>query len=246
VSTVSTLSNLQNSLFLPDLGNLYNRMPTIDLSRRRRNKARPDEYKMREVPHVSAFAEADEVAAQTAAEAAAAQDASSTTGPTDPHRDAAWPAAGSPDNSPEIPTKAPPQPWVTRHASASSSSVASTVEEGGAEDASEGCEDEVRRRERLMRSTSTVRGEYAVLPAGLAWDDWSEEEKAELDDHVRHLMHSRRERVRRRLRGFRKFVSRPLGFLITLYAVLITFWGAAWVLFLIGGCRTWRVMRACD
>ena len=53
-----------------------------------------------------------------------------------------------------------------------------------------------------------MRGEYAVLPAGIAWDDWSAEERAELDDYVRHLMHSRRERFRRRLRGFGQFVSR--------------------------------------
>jgi hypothetical protein len=66
----------------------------------------------------------------------------------------------------------------------------------------------MRRRERIMRSTETIRGEYAVLPAGIAWDDWTEEERSELDDYVRHLMHSRRERFRRRMRGFFQFVSK--------------------------------------
>ena len=36
------------------------------------------------------------------------------------------------------------------------------------------------------------------------------------------------------MKGFGKYVSRPLGFLVTLYATLITLFGLAWVLFLIG------------
>lgn len=36
------------------------------------------------------------------------------------------------------------------------------------------------------------------------------------------------------MRGFGQYVRRPLGFLVTLYATLITLFGLAWVLFLIG------------
>jgi hypothetical protein len=36
------------------------------------------------------------------------------------------------------------------------------------------------------------------------------------------------------MKGFGQYVSRPLGFLVTLYAVLITLFGLAWVLFMIG------------
>lgn len=36
------------------------------------------------------------------------------------------------------------------------------------------------------------------------------------------------------MKGFGKYMSRPLGFLVTLYATLITLFGLAWVLFLIG------------
>jgi hypothetical protein len=235
VATVSTLSNVQNSLFLPDLGNLYNRMPIIDLSRRRKQpKKRPSTHKMREVQHVSAFAEPSEMEAQRRQDNLAVERGRDR--PSDPHRDAdarepQWIETESLDgDSPEI-QRAPhvPRPWPTsRSPSAGSSSSSSSSSSRNS------AEEDMRQRERLMRSMSTIRGEYAVLPAGIAWDDWTEDEKAELDDHVRHLMHSRRERFRRRLRGFRKFVTRPLGFLITLYAFLITFWGAAWVLFLIG------------
>ncbi|KAK2680699.1 Protein of unknown function DUF2985 [Fusarium oxysporum f. sp. vasinfectum] len=75
---------------------------------------------------------------------------------------------------------------------------------------------------------------YAALPHGTNLDGWTPEEKAELDDHVRHMLHSRRARFKRRMKGFGQYVRRPLGFLVTLYATLITLFGLAWVLFLIG------------
>jgi len=65
-------------------------------------------------------------------------------------------------------------------------------------------------------------------------DDWSEEDKAELDDHVRHLLHSKKEGFKRSWRGFLQYISKPLGLFVTVYAVLITLFGAAWVFFLIG------------
>jgi hypothetical protein len=75
---------------------------------------------------------------------------------------------------------------------------------------------------------------YAALPHGTTLEGWTPEEKAELDDHVRHMLHSRRARFKRRMKGFGQYVRRPLGFLVTLYATLITLFGLAWVLFLIG------------
>lgn len=48
------------------------------------------------------------------------------------------------------------------------------------------------------------------------------------------MLHSRRARFKRRMKGFGQYVRRPLGFLVTLYATLITLFGLAWVLFLIG------------
>ncbi|EHK97508.1 putative Copper transport protein ctr4 [Glarea lozoyensis 74030] len=48
------------------------------------------------------------------------------------------------------------------------------------------------------------------------------------------MLHSRRSKFRRGLKGFGQYVRRPLGFFITLYATLITLFGLAWVLFLIG------------
>jgi hypothetical protein len=48
------------------------------------------------------------------------------------------------------------------------------------------------------------------------------------------MLHSKRSKFKRSMRGFGQYVRRPLGFLVTLYATLITLFGLAWVLFLIG------------
>lgn len=90
-----------------------------------------------------------------------------------------------------------------------------------------------------MQRSSTITSRltdshYAALPHGESLEGWSAQEKSELDDHVRHMLHSRRSRWKRRFKGFGQYVKRPLGFFVTLYATLITLFGLAWVLFLIG------------
>ncbi|CAE7175847.1 hypothetical protein CFE70_005402 [Pyrenophora teres f. teres 0-1] len=75
---------------------------------------------------------------------------------------------------------------------------------------------------------------FAVLPEDTDLSGWSVTDKKEVNDHVRHMLHSRRSRMKRSLKGFGHYVRRPLGFLVTLYAFLITAFGLAWVLFLIG------------
>jgi len=96
-----------------------------------------------------------------------------------------------------------------------------------------------------------ARGEHFVLPDGLVdWDQWTPAERAELDDYVRHLLHSRKWKLRRTWRGFRQYVKTPLGAFVTIYASLLTFWGAAWVLFIIGwlpsGGRQAYFQEICD
>lgn len=100
--------------------------------------------------------------------------------------------------------------------------------------------------------TSDIRDEtFAVLPHGMSLEGWTEDEKAELDDAVRHMLHSKRSKLKRALRGFGHYLKRrrfpymadalvscltdtleALGFLVTLYAFLITAFGLIWVLFL--------------
>ncbi|KAI0854361.1 hypothetical protein F5Y00DRAFT_222915 [Daldinia vernicosa] len=76
--------------------------------------------------------------------------------------------------------------------------------------------------------------DHAVLPDGVFLDGWTDEEKDELNDYVRHMLHSRRSRFKRSMKAFGQYVRKPLGFFVTLYATLITLFGLAWVLFLIG------------
>lgn len=49
---------------------------------------------------------------------------------------------------------------------------------------------------------------YAVLPEGETLNGWTHEEQEELDDHVRHQLHSRRARSKRAMRGFWQYVHR--------------------------------------
>ncbi|KAK4448703.1 hypothetical protein QBC34DRAFT_102096 [Podospora aff. communis PSN243] len=76
--------------------------------------------------------------------------------------------------------------------------------------------------------------QYAILPDNATLEGWREEDIKLLNDYVRHMLHSRRSKMKQRLKAFGKYASKPLGFLVTLYATLITLFGLAWVLFLIG------------
>lgn len=120
-----------------------------------------------------------------------------------------------------------------------------------------------------LRHRQTVRGDFAVLPPGVDWGDWTDEEKAELDDYVyvasnsrynealilttlirRHLLHSKKEKSKRVWRGFKKYFSTPLGAFVTIYSFLLFVWGLAWVLFIIGwinvGGRQAYFIEICD
>lgn len=90
---------------------------------------------------------------------------------------------------------------------------------------------------RLLGRTSTKipdKFEYAILPDGEELEDWTKEDKEEMDDLVRHNLHSKKAKFSRSMKGFRQYIRRPFGLFITVYATLITLFGAAWVLFLIG------------
>jgi len=83
--------------------------------------------------------------------------------------------------------------------------------------------------ELILADQKYVKGRYFVLPSKLVdMTDWSDQEKADLDDYVRHLMHNKKEIFRRRMRGFGKYVrtreSPYVQFLwIGLNALLIRF-----------------------
>ncbi|KAK3937050.1 hypothetical protein QBC46DRAFT_393733, partial [Diplogelasinospora grovesii] len=61
-----------------------------------------------------------------------------------------------------------------------------------------------------------------------------EEDIKLLNDRVRHMLHSRRSKIKQSFKGFLQYARRPLSFFVTVYATLITLFGLTWVLFLIG------------
>ncbi|PWN36293.1 uncharacterized protein FA14DRAFT_190189 [Meira miltonrushii] len=94
-------------------------------------------------------------------------------------------------------------------------------------------------RTMLSRMTSAVTFKRKITPEEEAeyakhikeWRDMDEEERDELDEHVR-LVLSKKSKFHRGLKGFWAFVKTPMGFIMTLYGFLITFWGTAIMLFI--------------
>lgn len=136
VSTLSTLTNIQNSLFIPDLGPLLNRRATYNLTR-------------------------------------------------------------SPST---IPNASPAT--VLDNAKSPAEQLQEEVD-SRAEQAV------LRRHSRTGSITSTLsESRFAVLPHGVSLEGWSEAEKAELNDLVRHLLHSKREGFKRGMKGFGQYVRK--------------------------------------
>lgn len=61
-------------------------------------------------------------------------------------------------------------------------------------------------------SSQVTENHYAVLPHGVTLDGWTTEQKEDLDDRVRHMLHSRRSKMKRSLKGFGKYVQRRKSF----------------------------------
>lgn len=72
---------------------------------------------------------------------------------------------------------------------------------------------------RTISLTSHVEEEhYAVLPHGVTLDGWSDEDVKALDDYVRHMLHSRRSKFKRGLKGFGKYIKKRMLFLALVFS----------------------------
>lgn len=140
VATLATLTNVQNSLFIPDLGSLLNRRPTYNLTRE----------------------------------------------PT------FWQDRDRDRESTKPPSIKPP-------------SIVAQPLETDAEDIERPGMDRTFTIRSHMSQTSD---HYAVLPHGITLEGWSMAEKEELNDHVRHMLHSRRAAFKRSMKGFGQYVRR--------------------------------------
>jgi hypothetical protein len=162
---MTTLTNVQNSLFVPDLGRFLNRRPTYTLTRR------PTKVSEAEVP----------------------QDL------TRPTR--------IPTKTTEMPTPGEKQ---ERQEELSLEATRYLTAEEKSELEHPDTQTSKRFKARRTHSLASVMSEsqYAVLPHGVSLAGWSQEDKDELNDHVRHLLHSRRARFKRSMRGFGKYVRK--------------------------------------
>jgi hypothetical protein len=147
VSTLTTLTNVQNSLFVPDLGRWINRRPTYTLSRA---PSRPVEQRTQQAPPPPRKGEP--IPAEEPVDDA-------TAAPIPVSRTFSWQRRPKPERSHSI-------------------------------------------------SSVMTDSHYAVLPHGIDLDGWSEEDKEALDDHVRHMLHSRRSKFKQRMKAFGKYVSK--------------------------------------
>jgi len=135
VATLTSLTNIQNSLFIPNLGRFVNRRPTYSLQR-----APSERESLEDINRILA-----------------------------PARQAQGEAA---------------PPRLARTETEGTLATLATIDS------------------RMSDSR------YAVLPHGTTLEGWTKEDKQELNDHVRHMLHSRRSKFKRSLRGFGQYVRR--------------------------------------
>jgi hypothetical protein len=137
ISTLTTLTNMQNSLFVPNLGRLISRRPVFTLT--------PTPTRATVAPTRTALSH---ISSQPPLEAQTSDD---------------------------------------RPSLAHTSTITSTLSES----------------------------RYAVLPHGKSLAGWSPGEKDELNDHVRHMLHSRRSKFKRAMKGFGQYVRKRESGLFT-------------------------------
>lgn len=195
VGTLGYLTNVQNSIFVPNIPGLYDRRPVHDLPGARRRSST-----------ITSFAKRVHDNRRTSLiDSAASHDRASITSDLE-------------------------QGQGNGRASALGAATGFTGGEKPSRPPT---------RTMLSRMTSVVTFRRKVSPEEEAeyakhikeWRDMDEEERDELDEHVR-LVLSKRSKFHRGLKGFWAFVKTPMGFIMTLYGFLITFWGTAIMLFI--------------
>ena len=168
VSTLTTLNNVQNALFVPDipfLNRYINRRPTYELSRG--------------PSRITEASQEDTLAPQITRQVT------------------------------RVPSRKPLPPTpVAPSVPPKSAQLEQRIAERGDSRTPEpfGSTDELNRTYSI---TSQVEEDhFAVLPHGVTLEGWSEEDVDALDDYVRHMLHSRRSRFKRSMRGFGKYIRK--------------------------------------
>lgn len=210
VQTVNLLGDIQNAFFIPP-NRLFDRTRKVQLTkppeskesiedRQQLQEQRQQELKAKYTP---ARTEAEQAAAdarraEKEAQAQAQAQAGTGTGGGVPstlteaqQQQEAEAAAAGGEEGREKPLPGPPAPLTQAEQDGEVQGPATAIET----------------EELVLADQKYVKGRYFVLPSKLVdMTDWSDQEKADLDDYVRHLMHNKKEIFRRRMRGFGKYV----------------------------------------
>lgn len=166
VSTLTTLTNVQNAMFVPDipfLNRFINRRPTYELSRG--------------PSRVTEVSEADSMPPQITRQIS--------------RQVSRKPVPPTPE-PPEVPPK--DGDYQRR-----------LGDEGTGADYLTASDDLHRR---LSITSHVEENHYAVLPHGVTLEGWSQEDVDALDDYVRHMLHSRRDKFKRSMKGFGKYIRK--------------------------------------
>jgi hypothetical protein len=89
-----------------------------------------------------------------------------------------------------------------------------------------------------MDQTPSKTEESSAKPADDASTATDSSEEDALDQHVKNVLKkSKKEWLKRSLKGVWAFLKTPMGIITGIYGFMVVFWGAALVLFLLGECR---------
>lgn len=89
-----------------------------------------------------------------------------------------------------------------------------------------------------MDQTPFKTKESSAKPADDASTATDSSEEDALDQHVKNVLKkSKKEWLKRSLKGVWAFLKTPMGIITGIYGFMVVFWGAALVLFLLGECR---------
>ncbi|PWN50169.1 hypothetical protein IE53DRAFT_387555 [Violaceomyces palustris] len=203
IAAISTLQNVGNSIFFPPLPRLYSRRPTIDLPSMIRTESRRTLLGKERATATADLPEANEEMQM--------QDRASNRLGSAPLESGEEQGEGE-DHPPQPPTTVKPR-RASMVRMSTLSRLGSAVGLG---------------RSSAQRSDLTEEERRKHV---LEWSEMDEEERNQLDEHVSQLL-TKKAKIRRAAKGFWKYVRTPMGFIITLYGLLITFWGTAIVLFI--------------
>ena len=117
---------------------------------------------------------------------------------------------------------------LTRHPPSSDEEQGTTTDEAEAEMSDDSKLQQRPRLDQLRPFTSmssVLPGpRYAVLPEDHGLEGWTREDFMELNDHVRHMLHSRRSKFKRSMKGFGQYIRKRMFLCPHMLRIMLIHW----------------------